>query len=298
MEKIGFIGYGNIGNLIVNNILSLNLIKQGDIIVSNRNLNKLNSLKKNYPNLTITSNNEFLAKKSQVIFIFVETPDFKNVLMEIKPHLNKKSYLIHCSAGLSFDMISKVYSGKISQIIPTIISKSDMKLEKSEDSKKLSQLENIKKGITLISHNVNVEKEDKKFIEDLFKNFTNIKILSEKELENERNLETSTLLSSSGPALISCFIKKVAIILNQYSSLKSNDLEDILIKTLKSTAIQLDEENLTINELIDKTATKGGITQVGLDYIEENGDQLDKLFKELFEKYDDVKFKLNQEYSK
>lgn len=297
MKKIGFIGYGNIGNLIVNNILSLNLIKQEDMIISNRNLNKLNSLSENYPNLTTTSNNELLAKESQIIFICVETPDFKNVLIEIKTYLKGKTHLIHCSAGLSFEMISNIYAGKISQIIPTIISKSEIRLEKS-DNVKLSYLNNEKKGVTLISHNANVDKEDKEFIEDLFENFTNIKVFSVEELENERNLETATLLASSSPALIASLIKQIAMVLNQYSSLKFNDLENILIKTIKASAIHLDEENLTINELINKTATKGGITQVGLDYIEENNETMTNLFKELFEKYDDVKFKLNQEYLK
>jgi len=45
--KIGFIGYGNMGQMIINNILSLNLLNEEEIIVSNRTIAKLNLLKKN-----------------------------------------------------------------------------------------------------------------------------------------------------------------------------------------------------------------------------------------------------------
>jgi pyrroline-5-carboxylate reductase len=283
IKKIGVIGYGNIGNLIVNNVLSLNLIKQEDIIVSNRNLNKLNNLKENYPNLTTTDNNKLLAEKSQIIFIFVETPDFKNVLLEIKPYLNEKSHIIHASAGLSFNMISNIYSGKITKLIPTIISKVDNS--------------NTKKGVTLISHNKKVNKEDKKFIEDLFENFTNIKIFNAKE-ENGRDFEIATLVSSCSHAFLASLIKNTLIILNHSSSLNPDDLEDILIKTIKAATIQLDDKKITIDKLMNKTATPGGITQIGLDYIDENNAVIDELFKELFKEFDNVKSKLNQEYLK
>ena len=48
--KIGVIGYGNMGSMIVNNILKLNLLLDDEeLIVSNRHLNKFESLIEEYP---------------------------------------------------------------------------------------------------------------------------------------------------------------------------------------------------------------------------------------------------------
>ena len=50
--KMGVIGYGNMGSMIVNNILKLNLLLDDEeLIVSNRHLNKFESLIEEYPSL-------------------------------------------------------------------------------------------------------------------------------------------------------------------------------------------------------------------------------------------------------
>ena len=67
--KIGVIGYGNMGSMIVNNILKLNLLLDDEeLIVSNRHLNKFESLIEEYPeeNLNITSDNKEVATQCTI----------------------------------------------------------------------------------------------------------------------------------------------------------------------------------------------------------------------------------------
>ena len=81
--KIGVIGYGNMGSMIVNNILKLNLLLDDEeLIVSNRHLNKFESLIEEYPeeNLNITSDNKEVATQCEKILISVETPQFKEII--------------------------------------------------------------------------------------------------------------------------------------------------------------------------------------------------------------------------
>ncbi|MDR3063696.1 MAG: NAD(P)-binding domain-containing protein [Methanobrevibacter sp.] len=301
-KKLGFIGYGNIGKLVINNILSLNLFDFKNIIVSNRNLSKLNLLIEKYPDVTVTSDNKFLAIESDIIFIFIGTGDVKNLLEEIKPYLNENTYLIHSAAALSFQMISKIYNGKVSQVIPSMASKSESDLEKLSNLKRLNDLDEVlelnreKHGVSLIAHNELVEEDNKEFLEDLFSSFSDIKVLGRENLENERNMEVATILSSCGPALISIFIKNLVKLSNSYCNLEKEELENILIKTVKSTTTQLDENNQTIDEIIRNTATKGGITQVGLDYIQNNNHVIDVMLKELFKTYNEKIAILNKQY--
>ena len=110
--KIGVIGYGNMGSMIVNNILKLNLLLEDEeLIVSNRHLNKFESLIEEYPdeNLNITSDNTEIAKSCEKILISVETPQFKEVLDEITPFINEKTHIIYTCAGLSFNHIKQFF---------------------------------------------------------------------------------------------------------------------------------------------------------------------------------------------
>ena len=122
MKKYGFIGYGNMGKMIVENILNLKIFYPNEMIISNRTLSKLNKLKKDYPDITITDDNTYLAKNCDKIFIFVETPEFKDLIFQISPFLTDDSHIVHVCAGLSFENINSFYKGSVSQVIPSIVS--------------------------------------------------------------------------------------------------------------------------------------------------------------------------------
>ena len=295
MKKVGFIGYGNMGNMVLNNILKLNIIPSGEIIVSNRTIAKLNDLKEKYPDITITDDNVLLAKNSYKIFIFLETGEFKNLIDEISPYLEDNCHIIHVCAGLSFDNISKIYEGSVSQVIPSIASTFNEKYEKSHFEKL---------GVSLISHNKSTPSDEKEFVEELFNEFSYIEIMDDFAENNKstknNSLEIATILASCGPAFISLIINKLVDmnILNSENNISSDEAKEIIIKTLLGVMIQIDTSNISTNEIIKRTATKKGITELGLDYLDDNFDELaNDLFNLLLKKYDEVKENLDNEYS-
>lgn len=295
MKKVGFIGYGNMGNMVLNNILKLNIIPSGEIIVSNRTIAKLNDLKEKYPDITITDDNVLLAKNSYKIFIFVETGEFKNLIDEISPYLEDNCHIIHVCAGLSFDNISKIYEGSVSQVTPSIASTFNEKYEKSHFEKL---------GVSLISHNKSTPSDEKEFVEELFNEFSYIEIMDDFAENNKstknNSLEIATILASCGPAFISLIINKLVDmnILNSENNISSDEAKEIIIKTLLGVMIQIDTANISTNEIIKRTATKKGITEIGLDYLDDNFDELaNGLFNLLLKKYDEVKENLDNEYS-
>lgn len=293
MEKFGFIGYGNIGKMVIENILKYNIFDSHEMMVSNRNIAKLDKLKENYPNITITDDNKQLAKNSSKIFIFVEIPQFKDLINEISPFLDENTHIIHVCAGLNFDNISNVYRGSVSQVIPSIASTFNKKSENS----------NYKNGISLILHNKNTLNEDKEFVEEIFNEFSYIEIINEfeSEINNSYNvLEMVTILASCGPAFISVMINNLANIASSKSenTLDFDKTKNIIVKTILGTLNQIDTKNLTTDEIIKKISTKKGITEIGLNYIDNNFDELaENLFDILFKRYGEVKKDLNDIYS-
>ena len=300
--KIGVIGYGNMGSMIVNNILKLNLLLDDEeLIVSNRHLNKFESLIEEYPeeNLNITSDNKVIAQECEKILISVETPQFKKVIEEITPFINEKTHIIYTCAGLNFNHIKSFFNGKLTLVIPTLAST-------VTSNNAISSLSR-RKGVTLIKHNSRVELQERLFVEDLFNEFSYVKkidnpiYLNEEDNihPNDNELEINTIISSCGPAFIAEMIEKFAQSCSELTNIPKEEAEKILLKTIIGTALLKEDQSLSNEEIINKVATKGGITQEGVDLLDKKINKISKdLIKTLLNRYKEVDDEMNKEYLK
>lgn len=301
--KIGVIGYGNMGSMIVNNILKLNLLLDDEeLIVSNRHLNKFESLIEEYPeeNLNITSDNKEVATQCQKILISVETPQFKEIIEEIKPFLNENTHIIYTCAGLNFNHIKQYFDGKLSLVIPTLAST-------VTSNNSISSLAR-RKGVTLVKHNSKVELQERLFVEDLFNEFSYVRRIDNpiyfNEEENnldpsDNELEMSTIISSCGPAFIAILMDKFAQSCSEASNIPKDDIENMVLKTVIGTAMLKDDQGLSNEDIINKVATKGGITQEGVDLLDKKFNKISKaLIRTLLTRYDEVNDEMNKTYLK
>ena len=301
--KIGVIGYGNMGSMIVNNILKLNLLLDDEeLIVSNRHLNKFESLIEEYPeeNLKVTSDNKEVATQCEKILISVETPQFKDIIEEITPFINEKTHIIYTCAGLSFNHIRQFYDGKLSLVIPTLAST-------VTSNNSISSLAR-RKGVTLIKHNSKVELQERLFVEDLFNEFSFVKKIDNPIYVNEEEdnihpkdneLEIGTIISSCGPAFIAAMIEKFAQSCADLSNISKNEIEEMILKTVLGTAMLKENQELSNEEIISKVSTKKGITQEGVDLLDKKFNKISKdLIKTLLNRYEEVNEEMNKTYLK
>lgn len=301
--KIGVIGYGNMGSMIANNILELNLLlADEELIVSNRHIEKIEELIERYPNgkVQITDDNTELAKSCEKIIISVTTPNFKEVLEEIVPFINEKTHIIYTCAGLDFEHISSFYHGKLSLVIPSLAS--------TVTSNNAISSIGRRKGITLIKHNDKVDIQDSYFIEDLFNEFSYVRTLKDHNFFFEENgrlasnnpkLEICTILTSCTPAFIAIMIERFAEKISNVSDLSKDEAEDMILKTVIGTAILKDDKKMSNSEIIEKVATKGGITEEGVDILDKRLNSVyKKLIKTLLERYDEVNKEMDELYLK
>jgi pyrroline-5-carboxylate reductase len=291
------------GSMIVNNILKLNLLLDDEeLIVSNRHLNKFESLIEEYPdeNLNITSDNKEVATQCEKILISVETPQFKEVLEEITPCINENTHIIYTCAGLNFNHIKQFYDGKLSLVIPTLAST----VTSNNSIGSLSR----RKGVTLIKHNYKVELQEKLFIEDIFNEFSYVKridtpIYLTEEEDNvhptDNELEMSTILSSCGPAFIVIIIERLAEVASDLSTISKDDAEEMILKTIIGTSMLKEDQSLSNEEIISRVATKKGITQEGVDLLDKKFKKISKdLVKTLLNRYKEVNEDMDKTYLK
>lgn len=273
MAKIGFVGYGSMGSMIIKGFLSSKVLKPDEIIISTRTKSKLDDISKEYPEIEITDNNTFLASKCEKIFLFVGTNSVKEVIEEIKDKISKNSYIIYIAAALTMENVESVFQGKITKVIPSLTSE-------------------VKEGVSLICHNKKVMEKDAKFVNKLFNTISEVKIIEEEDFEVGTNLTSCT------PAFIASIFMKFSETGSKYSNFTMEETEDMVIKTLYGTVKLLHEGNMSFQDVISRVATKGGITEEGVKILEKDlPDVFDKLFKTTLDKRKKIKETLYEQYN-
>ena len=272
MKKKGFIGYGNMGKVILDAFLLSGSLRPYEVLVSTRTRSKLNKLKKKYPEIEIVDENSLIALKSNLIFLFVGTSDVKYVLEEIKEFNSDNTHIVYISAGLTIDNVQRIFNGKITKVMPSLTSK-------------------VLEGITLICHNSAVTNEEAQYINTLFNSIGEVKII------DEEDFDIGSEITSCLPAFIADICMKFAQTATRNSGFSHEETEEMVIKTLYGTSKLLYEKNMGFDEVISSVATKGGITEVGIDYLDK---EIPEIFNELFsitiEKHAIIKRELKQLY--
>jgi len=272
MEKIGFIGYGAMGSMIIQGILESGVLEESEMIITTRTLNNLLGLQESYPGVEIAPDNITVAKNSSKIFLFINTGNVKELLDEIRDYLSVKTHIIHISAGLTIKNVETIFPGKISKVIPSLTSK-------------------VNEGISLVAHNLQVTPEDAEFVEKIFKALGDIKIV------NEDEFGLATDLTSCSPAFISFIMMKFVESSRKQGNFTQEEAEEMVTKTMYGTAKLLQEKDLTLEDVIRQVATKGGITEEGLNVLDQGLTHLfDELFLSTLKKYEKVEAQLNKEY--
>ena len=270
MAKIGFIGYGSMGNMIINGLLSTNALNPDQILISNRTKSKLDSLKKEYPQIEIAENNPYLSSKCEKIFLFVGTSAVKEVIEDIMANISEKSHIIYIAAALTIENVESVFKGKITKVIPSLTSE-------------------VREGVSLICHNEKVTKKEAEFVNNLFNSISTVKIIE------EENFQVGSDLTSCAPAFIAKIFMEFAKKGAKNSSISQKEAEDMAIKTFYGTAKLLHDKNMSFEELITRVATKGGITEEGIKVLDKDLPHLfDELFKTTLKKHEEIKSNLDR----
>ncbi len=272
MKKIGFIGYGNMGSVILNGFLYSSVLKPDQVIISTRTFSKLTELKQKYPEIEITNNNKITASKSDIIFIFTGTSQVRPVIEEIKQFLTEYTHLVYISAALDMEVVKNMFKCKITKVIPSLTSE-------------------VLEGVSLVCHNNAVSAEESKLVNTLFSSIGDVKIVDEEEFD------VGADITSCAPAFIAKIFKEFSLEASKNSNFTREETEEMVIKTLYGTSKLLYEKNFGFENLISAVSTKGGITEEGIKILD---DKIPEIFGDLFiktiEKHEIIKKELEEQY--
>jgi pyrroline-5-carboxylate reductase len=252
--NIGIIGLGSIGQMLVKALTRSSAVRSDNLYVYNRTREKAELFSQDWP-FTLCNSLEEVAQHTDVLFLCTKPLDILPVVDQIAGHLRIHTHLISTAAGVGLNDLASRYAGPVSKLIPTVTSQ---------------ELH----GVSLFVCHDSVLSADRAVLVELLSR------IGKPEEVTESTIETATILTSSAPGLIAGILEQFAQAGTRHTpDLSIEQSRRYLVETLLGTALLLQAENLGFDELIERVATKGGITQEGLEVL---GNFLPKGFDELF----------------
>jgi len=257
MIQVGFIGYGSMGSMLVGSIIRSGRIRPDEMIVSTKTQGKLADIQKLWANIHVTGDNSEVARRAKYIFICVKPLQVKEVLLEIKPYITPDTNIISIAGSVPMKFIEQVSGAKGTKLTPSLISE-------------------VMEGISLVCHSDAVSREESWDIETLLGGISTVKKV------REEVFELAAELTSCMPGFIATIFKNLAdSAMRQGSGLSREDAEEMIIRTLQGTAKLFVEKNMGFDKMIERVATKGGITEEGVKVFDE---RLPGVFDEMFQR--------------
>ena len=243
--KVAIIGAGNMGGSIARGLAQGEMIPVSDITVSNPTPGKLETLKKEFPLISTTSNNAEAANGADIVILAVKPWLVRDVLREMK--LKSKQILVSVASGISFEQLSHD------------VMQPEMPMFRIIPNTAISEMQSM----TVISSR-NATPEMEIMMINLFTEMGTAMMFPEEKLE------AATALASCGIAYVLKYIQ-AAMQAGIEMGIRPDDAMELIAQSAKGAA-ELILNNATHPSIeIDKVTTPGGITIKGINELEHNG---------------------------
>lgn len=237
-KKIAIIGGGHIGQALVEGFLNSGKITSSQLIVSNPSLEKLAHL--SHQGVEITLDNTVAAEKADIIFLAVKPLTTGQVLREIDDLIKCKTIISLAAVVPIKNLKGHPKNAEIIRIMPNMAVACNQ-------------------GVIGLFGNVQNKNEVKQLLSVLG---------SVIEMEKEEDLDSLTLLSGCGPAIVSQFIELLAGY-GEKIGLSADISQTLALQTFKGTTAILEKSKLSPSQLIQSVSTKGGISEAILITMKE-----------------------------
>ena len=236
--KIGIIGYGSMGKMLLWKFSENAGIAKNDLLVANRTREKLSEAE---AIATICDNSE-LAGTANIVFVCVRPSDMKTVLSEISTSLKADALLVTLNGSITFDMIGKIVRCRTAKVIPSLTAE-------------------IGRSQTIVCYNDLVTDEDKSILPGLLSSIGQVIELPENEVG------MGSELVSCMPGFIASIFDVICTSAESHTSIPREQIVRMVLNTMSATGDLMLEKNLSFEDTVTRVATKGGITEEGTKVI-------------------------------
>lgn len=241
--RVGFIGCGHMATAIIKGVLGSGFLDNDKVIASEISSEFANS-KKEELGIQVFTDNKVVVQNSDVIFVATKPNYVKDVLNEIKDGITDDKLIVSIAAGVSTKSIEDAL-GKPVAVVRVMPNAPAMVLE----------------GMSGIVKGKFTKDEQIEFVEEFLSRIGKCIVV------DEDKIDVLTAISGSGPAFFYKTINEIARA-GEKLGLEYDKALLLSIQTAIGSAKLMLGSDLAPEELITNIATKGGCTQVGVDFME------------------------------
>ena len=243
MEKIGFIGFGNMASAIAKGI-----IKNNNEVISIAAYDPNDSFINEFSDTVTKYDNAFkLVQENRYIFLCVKPQMLEVALKPIAATFTKEHVIVSILAGVTISAINEI----VKDICPVIRTMPNTPLL-------------LGYGTTAIARPESISEVDYTFVKKVFKSVGEVY-----EISPDRFNEIIPVNGSS-PAFIYLFAKIIAEQAHSYG-LDYKQCLEMISKTLIGSAMMILETEKSVDELIAMVSSKGGTTVAAIEAMNRHG---------------------------
>ena len=251
--KVGIIGYGSMGKMLADKFAVSGNREIEQVYVANRSKDKLSTVPEG---IRICDDNKTLAAESDIVFLCVRPVDIKDIIVDIDGCIGRDALLVSLNGNVTFDMIGELTDHKTAKVIPSVTAEID-------------------RSQTLVCYNDSVTAEDKAMLKGLLSCIGNVIELPENELG------MGSELVSCMPGFIASIFDVICKAAKKHTELPDDQIVKMVLNTMSATGDLMLRKDMTFENVVERVATKGGITEEGTKVVYE---QFPATADELFEK--------------
>ena len=258
------------GTILIESFINGNAVKQEQLFITNRTLEKAYSIQKRYPNIHVMQTNEDVVKHATIIFICTKPLHMPALLQKLRPHLSDDHCIVSITSPISIQQLESLVPCHVIRVVPSITNRALA-------------------GCSLITVSERCMDVYRTMIEQLFRS------ISRPIYIDESITRIASDLTSCGPAFFSYLIQKFIDAAVQQTSITKEQATTLTTHMIIGLGALLEQQLYTLPTLQEKVCVKGGITGAGIEVLEkEVGDLFVHLFQKTHEKFYEETEKVRQ----
>ena len=243
-KVVGFIGAGNMGEVLIRGLIQSGKVQKSDIIASDASQDRLNYISNTY-GIRTTLSNVKVVESASIIMIAVKPQNIDDLLDELSHSSHEGHLFISIAAGITTDKLAAKMHHKsgIIRVMPNAPA-------------------SVLAGIAALYPGRNISPEDLQRAVSIFECVGKAVVI-----KNEALMDVVTGLSGSGPAFVFLMIESLSDAGVQLG-ISRRESSILAAQTVYGAAKMLIETGRHPSELKDVVATPGGTTFAGLKMLE------------------------------
>ncbi|MCM3619135.1 late competence protein ComER [Sutcliffiella horikoshii] len=270
--KIGMIGTGNMGRILVESFVDSMAVPPENITITNRTIEKAFHLQSKYPELSVAETAEEVVNAADIIFLCVKPLDIHPLLSKINNKLTADKCVISITSPVSVSQLQTIINCQVARIIPSITNRALA-------------------GVTLVTFGENVRQEYRDFL------LTICSKISTPIPIKENVTRVASDIVSCGPAFFSYILQRFIDGAVSETAISKEQATDLASQMIIGMGKLIEKDIYTLQTLQEKVCVKGGVTGEGIKVLEnELGDVFHHVIQKTHEKFDEDLMEVKKQF--